>query len=83
MRACNKNIKLSFSHNLHTQCLKHRRKEVRGVHEIMSGGRGNTASVPCHVVKTYEGVEVQRHLFLTKELDQSEWLGSRPDRSTP
>jgi hypothetical protein len=41
------------------------------MHEIMSGGRGNTASLLCHVVKTYvyERVQLKRHLFLTKGLD--------------
>jgi len=33
-------------------------------------------------MKTYGGVEVQLHTFLTSELDVGEWSGSRPGRFT-
>jgi hypothetical protein len=36
-----------------------------------------------HAFKTYSGVEVQLHAFLTSELDGGEWLPSRPGRFTP
>jgi hypothetical protein len=36
-----------------------------------------------HAVKTYWGVEVQRHTFLTAALEGDEWSDSRPGRFTP
>jgi hypothetical protein len=36
-----------------------------------------------HAMKTYWGMEVQLHAFLTSALDGSEWSASRPDRFTP
>jgi hypothetical protein len=34
-------------------------------------------------MKTYWGVELWPHTFLTSALDGSEWSASRPDRFTP
>jgi hypothetical protein len=34
-------------------------------------------------MKTYEGVKVQIHLFLTLALTGGEWSASRPGRFTP
>jgi hypothetical protein len=34
-------------------------------------------------MKTYEGVEIQIHVFLTSVLVGSEWSASRPGRFTP
>jgi len=34
-------------------------------------------------MKTYRGVEVQLHAFLTSALDGGEWSVSRPGRFTP
>jgi hypothetical protein len=34
-------------------------------------------------MKTYWGVEVQLHAFLTSALDGGEWSASRPGRFTP
>jgi hypothetical protein len=34
-------------------------------------------------MKTYGGVDVQIHVFLTSALVRSEWLASRPCRITP
>jgi hypothetical protein len=36
-----------------------------------------------HAMKTYDGVEVQLHVFLTSALDGGEWLALRPCRFTP
>jgi len=40
-------------------------------------------TVPLYAMKSYGGVEVQLHSFLTSALDCSEWLTSRPGRFTP
>jgi hypothetical protein len=34
-------------------------------------------------MKTYGGVEIQPHAFLTSALDGGEWLASRPGHFTP
>jgi hypothetical protein len=36
-----------------------------------------------HPVKTYEGVEVEFHPFLTSAIDGSEWLASHSGRLSP
>jgi hypothetical protein len=36
-----------------------------------------------HAMKTYGGMEIQMHVFLTSTLDGGEWLDSRPGRFTP
>jgi hypothetical protein len=36
-----------------------------------------------HAIKTYWGVEVELHAFLTSTLDESEWLASPPGRFIP
>jgi len=36
-----------------------------------------------HAMKTYGGVEVQLHAFVTSELDGGEWSASRFGRFTP
>jgi hypothetical protein len=36
-----------------------------------------------HAMKTYWGVEVQLHAFLTSATDGDEWLASRPGHFTP
>jgi len=35
-----------------------------------------------HTTKTYRGVEVQLHVFLTLALDGGEWSASRPGHFT-
>jgi hypothetical protein len=34
-------------------------------------------------MKTYGGVDVEIHIFLTSALDEGEWSASRPGRFTP
>jgi len=36
-----------------------------------------------HAMKTYEGVEVQLHAFLTLVLDEGKWSASHPGHFTP
>jgi len=36
-----------------------------------------------HAMKTYGGVELQIHAFITSALDGGEWSASRPGRFTP
>jgi len=36
-----------------------------------------------HVTKTYEGLEIKLHAFLTSVLYRSEWSASPSDRFTP
>jgi hypothetical protein len=41
------------------------------------------ASTEHHTIKTYWGVEVKLHAFLTSALDGGEWSASQPGRFTP
>jgi hypothetical protein len=65
---------------------------TEGSHYIQRQGNSNLKTVNVklslcltkhHTVKTYDGVLIQLHAFLTLVLDGSEWLASGPDRSTP
>jgi hypothetical protein len=50
-------------------------------------GYGKAQKCPCaltehHAMKTYWGVELWLHVFLTSALDGGEWSASRPGRFT-
>jgi hypothetical protein len=65
---------------------------ARGIPSVIlvlhtSKGKGKVKLSLCltkhHAMKTYWGVEVQLHAFLTSALDGGEWSASRPGRFTP
>jgi hypothetical protein len=56
--------------------------EVKGV-EVKDIGKVAPVLTKQHAMKTYGGVEVELHAFLTSALDVGKWVASRPGRFTP
>jgi hypothetical protein len=56
--------------------------------DSVTGGKGKKVKLSLcltkhHAMKTYWGMEVYLHAFLTSALDGGEWSASRPSRFTP
>jgi hypothetical protein len=58
------------------------RREGLGVFSCTKHSAVKKVKWDLHVIKTYGGLQVHIHAFITSTLEGSEWAASRPDRLT-